>query len=50
MSYELKVQMSQNKKKQKDKNPAHIVVLCHILTIQVDKHHIETFGMRNAFI
>ena len=30
-------------KNQKMENPAHIVVLCHILTIQVDKQGLRTF-------
>ena len=32
-----------SKKKSKKEKPAHIVFLCHILTITVDKHGINTF-------
>ena len=32
---------------QKKEKPAHIVVLCHILTIQVDKQGLYTFRRKN---
>ena len=35
------------KKNQKNEKPPHIVLLCHILTIQVDKQDLDTLQQKN---